>query len=178
MAAVAWQARIATKHARVASQQRDIAQLEKLKTEHINRFLQRMLSFSNQSHSSFSPVAQKKDVTVNAMLDQITPQVETELADQPEVRAEVLRTIGSAYNSQGQYDRAEKNLRAALETQRQLYGEENPEVAATSAELGSLFYNQGKFGEANRLLEKAVVFYRARQRTNSFGADGPGSRRP
>jgi serine/threonine protein kinase len=166
---VAWQARIATTQAQVASQQRDVAQREKLKTERINQFLHRMLSFSNQSFTSVSPVAQKKDVTVNTMLDQITPQVETELADQPEVRAQILRTIGSAYASQGQYDRAEKNLRSALETQIQLYGEENPEVAATRAELAALSLRQGKISEANQLLEKVLAFYRKQQQTNSPG---------
>src|SRR5207237_2085726 len=79
-----------------ARRQRDVAQRERVKAERINQFLQTMLSFSNQSVTSIMPVAQRKDVTVNEMLDQITPQVATELADQPEVRAQVLRTIGSA----------------------------------------------------------------------------------
>ncbi|MEY2540535.1 MAG: eukaryotic-like serine/threonine-protein kinase [Verrucomicrobiota bacterium] len=152
---------------RIASGQRDVAQHERLKAERISEFLQRMLSFSNQSFTSVSPVAQRKDVTVNTMLDQITPQVESELADQPEVRAQVLRTIGSAYASQGQYDLAEKNLRAALETQTQLYGEENAAVAATSVELGVLSMRQIKLDEATRLLEKAVEFYRKERQRNA-----------
>jgi pimeloyl-ACP methyl ester carboxylesterase len=80
MGAVGWQARVATMQAKLASEERDVAQRQKLKAERINRFLQRMLSFSNQSHSSLSPVAQKKDVTVNAMLDQITPLAKDDFA--------------------------------------------------------------------------------------------------
>jgi serine/threonine protein kinase len=143
--------------AKNARHQRDVAQ-------RINSFLQRMLSFSNQSVTSVWPVAQKKDVSVNAMLDQITPQVEAELADQPDVRAQVLRTIGGAYASQGQYRAAEKNLRTALATQTALYGEENVESAATMLELGVLSYRQVKNDEAARLLEKAVAFYRKERR--------------
>ena len=99
---------VALWQAEIARNERDLAQREKVRAERINQFLQRMLSFSNQSMSSIPPVAQKKDVTVNEMLDQITPQIETELADEPEVRAQVLRTIGSAYASQGRFDLAEK----------------------------------------------------------------------
>jgi serine/threonine-protein kinase len=101
------------------------------------------------------------------MLDQIAPRVETELADQPDVRAQVLRTIGSAYASQGEYDQAEKKLKAALEAQTKLYGEESRPVAATMVELGVLSYRQLRLEEASRLLEKAVDFYRKQQLKNS-----------
>lgn len=60
-------------------------------------------------------------MSVNEMLDQIALQIESELADQPEIRAQLHRTIGSAYASLGQYEPAEQNLRAALTTQTQLY---------------------------------------------------------
>jgi serine/threonine protein kinase len=152
-----------------ARKQRDLAQHERLKAERINTFLQRMLSFSNQSITSVWPVAQRRDVTVNDMLDQITPRVEAELADQPDVRAQVQRTIGSAYASQGRYDLAERSLRDALSVQTQLYGEDNPEVADTMSELGVLYLRQVKYEEASSLLEKAVAAYRKQQQANSSG---------
>ncbi len=100
------------------------------------------------------------------MLDQITPQVETELRDQPEVQAQVLRTIGSAYASQGRYDAAEKNLRAALNLQ--IRGGEKGELAAAQTELGVLLYREEKFPEAMKVLGSAVAFYRdARSRKSS-----------
>ena len=149
-----------------ARQQRDLAHHERLKAERINTFLQRMLSFSNQSVTSVWPVAQKRDVTVNEMLDRVTPQVEAELTDQPDVRAQVLRTIGSAYASQGRYDMAEKNLRTALNDEIQLYGENNPEVADTMSELGVLTYRQVRYEEANSLLEKAIAAYKTQRQAN------------
>ena len=150
-----------------AREQRDLAEREKIKAERINVFLQRMLSFSNQSITSVSPVAQRKDVTVNEMLDQIAPQIETELHDQPEVRAQVLRTIGSAYASQGRYEEAEKNLRAALAVQTRLNGSQSADAAAIMVELGVLSFRQFKLEEAERLLEKTVSIYRLRRKTHS-----------
>src|SRR5947208_1276702 len=149
-----------------ARQQRDLAHYERLKAERINTFLQRMLSFSNQSVTSVWPVPQKKDVTVNEMLDRVTPQIEAELTDQPDVSAQVLRTIGSAYASQGRYDMAEKNLRTALNDEIQLYGENNPEVADTMSELGVLSYRQIRYEEANSLLEKAIAAYKTQRQAN------------
>lgn len=155
----------------VARRQRDLAQTEREKAEKINKFLQQMLSFSNQSFTSISPIAQGKNVTVNEMLDQITPNIEAELADQPEVRSKILRTIGSSYASQGVYEKAEKNLRSALDTQFQIFGMENVETADTMIELGVLNFRQSKFQESLPLLEKAVNFYRKYQA--DFPANSP-----
>lgn len=150
---------VALSQARMARHQRDFAQQQQLKAERINAFLQRMLSFSNQSVTSISPVAQKKDVTVNDMLDQVVPQIESELATEPGVRSQILHTIGSAYASQGRYDAAEKTLRSALEIQTHLYGESNAETAATMLDLGVLKYRQFRFDEAQLLLGKALQVY-------------------
>jgi len=153
----------------LARNQRDLAQHERLKAERINGFLQRMLSFSNQSITSVWPVAEKRDVTVNEMLDQITPQMQAELSDQPDVRAQVERTIGDAYASQGRYDLAERNLRAALNAETQFYGEESLEAADTMSELGVLCYRQLRYDESSRLLEKAVAAYRKQRQASTPG---------
>jgi serine/threonine-protein kinase len=156
LAAALWQAN-------AARRERDVANAERLKAMRINEFLQQMLSFSNQSVYSVAPVAQTKNVTVNQMLDEIAPRIEAELADQPEVRAQILRTIASAYASQGIYDKAEKNYRSALETQTRIFGTDHAETAATMTQFGVLALRQGKIAEADQLLENAVAFYRRQQ---------------
>ena len=160
---VVWQARAARAQAQVAAQERDKARVEAAKAARINEFLQQMLSFSNQSVYSVAPVAQTKNVTVNQMLDEIAPRIEAELADQPEVRAQLFRTIASAYASQSIYDKAEKNYRSALETQTRIFGTDHAETAATMTQFGIFLWRQGKIAEAEQLLENAVAFYRRRQ---------------
>jgi serine/threonine protein kinase/tetratricopeptide (TPR) repeat protein len=156
LAAALWEAN-------AARRERDVANAERLKAMRINEFLQQMLSFSNQSVYSVAPVAQTKNVTVNQMLDEIAPRIEAELADQPEVRAQILRTIASAYASQGIYDKAENNYRSALETQTRIFGTDHAETAATMTQLGVLDMRQGKIAESDKLLENAVAFYRRQQ---------------
>ena len=149
----------ARRDAKSARHQRDVSQSELSRAERINNFLQRMLSFSDQSFTPVWPVAQKRNVTVTEMLDRVAPQVQKELADQPDVRGEMLRTIGKIYASQGEHDAAEKNLRAALQTQTAFYGEQNAEVTETMIELGVLLYRCEEFAEAEVFLEKGVAFF-------------------
>jgi serine/threonine-protein kinase len=160
---------VALSQAEIARRQRDLARAEQTKAARINVFLQRMLSFSNQSVTSVWPVAERRDVTVNAMLDQIAPRVEAELSDEPDVRAQVERTLGDAYASQGRYDLAEKNLRAALNAQTRLYGEDNLEAADTMSELGVLCYRQLRYDASSSLLEKALAAYRKQRQANAPG---------
>jgi serine/threonine protein kinase len=150
---------LALVQAQVAKNQRDLAQRERAKAERINIFLQQLLSFSNQSVTSIAPVAQKRDVSVNEMLDLIVPQIEKELASDSEVRAQVLHTIGGAYASQGRYDSAGRIFRAALQIKREVYGEHSREAAETMLDLGVLNYRQGKLADAEQLLVTAWHTY-------------------
>src|SRR5260370_27266280 len=71
---------------RIARAERDRAQLEKAKADRINAFLRDMLSFSDTR--SGSPNTKKgHDATLADMLDEAGPRAETELNDQPAVKA-------------------------------------------------------------------------------------------
>ncbi len=152
--ATAWQAR-------VARQERDAATAERLKAERMNEFLQEMLSYSNQSWSSAAG-GQSRDVTINQMLDEIAPKIESELADQPDMRARMLRTIANAYNSQGRYAAAEQYLRDALAIQTELYGETHHETLVTKDELGESLFQLGKLDDAIALYDQLVAILRAK----------------
>jgi tetratricopeptide (TPR) repeat protein len=147
--------------------ERNIAQAERLRAENMSNFLQRILSFSNESVTSVWPVPQREEATISEMLDQAAPRIEKEFASQPDLRARMLRVIGSAYAAQGRYDAAEKNLRAAFGAQVRLHDEQNAEAVSTMLELGILSAHQLKADEAQRLLEKAISFYRQERQINS-----------
>jgi eukaryotic-like serine/threonine-protein kinase len=152
--ATAWQAS-------VARQQRDAAEAERAKAESINRFLQEMLSFSNQSWSSAA--GRNRDVTINEMLDEIAPRLETELADQPDVRARMYRTIAGAYHSQGRFKLAEKYLRDALAIQLGLFGDSHPETLTTQGDLGVALFQVGNLDEAQETFASIAEKLRQQQ---------------
>jgi tetratricopeptide repeat protein len=161
----------ALREAKNARRQRDLAQAEQSRTERINNFLQRILYSSDRSSAPVWPVAHKKNIPVTDMLDRIAPQVQSELADQPDLRGEVLRRIGAAYASQGDHDAAEKNLRAALQAQTAFYKKESAQVIETMIELGALLYRREKFSEAEGFLEKGATFLRKLNQTEGGRAN-------
>ncbi|MFH1845270.1 MAG: tetratricopeptide repeat protein [bacterium] len=133
-----------------AESARENAVNEARKVERINTFLQEMLG-------SVNPAEKGLDVTVRQVLDEAATTVETELADQPQIRAAVRSTIGITYAALGLYDSADPHLMAALATRRSVLGNEHPEVATGIYNLASLREMQGDFSEAERLFREAVT---------------------
>ncbi|HUJ49822.1 MAG TPA: tetratricopeptide repeat protein [Bryobacteraceae bacterium] len=154
IAATAWQAH-------VARQQRDLARLEQAKAARINQFLQEMVGYSN----TVPGAANRKfnhDATVAEMLDDAAQRVETELTDQPEVKAELLATIGGTYEAEAKYDRAAHFLHEANDLDLKLYGPSALETAKLMQALGDLAYLTGDYAGAYSWFEKALPLLRKR----------------
>ena len=148
IAATAWQARVA-----LAEGKR--ARLESAKAQRINAFLQDMLSFSSPSYVSSNP-RKDPDAKVSEVVEQAAKRAESELADQPEVLAEMQRTIGAVYYAQGRYDQAEQILRAALEKYIRLYGPDRHESVEASNLLANVLLRKGNNTEAEALFLKDI----------------------
>src|SRR5713226_2044687 len=159
VAATLWQSSVARKQARIAAAERDKARTETAKSDRINSFLQEMLGFSDPSWNS--PNANPgHELSVREALDEAAKRAESELADQPEVLAEVERTMGNSYRGQGRLDNAESHLRSALELYRRTKGEGSPQVAITAMNLGYVFSLRGQADAAEPLLQEALSIYR------------------
>lgn len=153
--ATAWQAR-------AANRERDAAEAERARAERINAFLQQMLSYSNQSWSSSAATGQKRDVTINEMLDDIAPRIDRDLADQPDMRARIFHTIGAAYNSQGRYGDAERYLRESVRLARASFGATDPQTLDAMAALGETLFQTGKYDEGEQLFAASIDAITAR----------------
>lgn len=146
-----------------------IAQREKTKSEIINAFLQNMLTYSDNSVNESRPKGQS--MTVQDALDEASKRLETtDLTSQPDIKAELLRLIGTSYLTQGNYERAEKNLRAALDLQIQLYGEESTETLQTFVDLGQVFVVTADFPKAEKVYQQRLAILR---RANQNGTINP-----
>lgn len=132
--------------ARQSRLQRDLA-------ERINIFLQDTLAPAG-------PEANALDVKMADVLTQASNRAQTELANQPEVRAGVLLTVGKTYVALGQYEPAEITLRAALDASLQGDGPWHPTTAAIRGWLGLALANRNKAGEGEQLSRQAVELQR------------------
>ena len=144
--ATAWQAQN-------ARSQRDLAQQERAKAERINSFLQGMLG-------SAAPEAKGMDVKVSDVLSEASRRARIELASQPEVMASVLMTLGRTGVSIGTFDRAEADLRAAVEASVKSSGELHPTTASSMAWLSLALSYLGKNEEGTRVGRRAVELLR------------------
>jgi serine/threonine-protein kinase len=156
IAATAWQAKVA-----VAEGQR--ARVESAKAQRINAFLQDMLSFSSPAYSSSNP-RKDPDAKVSEVVEQAAKRAESELAGQPEVLAEMQRTIGSVYYAQGRYDQAEQVLRAALQNYIRLYGPDSHQIVEASNMLANARLRKGSAAEAEALFQKDIDIERKEAR--------------
>ncbi len=124
------QAKSAREQARVAREQRDAAQQERARAEKTSRFMQSFLNYANPHWSGLgSSYEGRVNFTVREALQEVVRRMDTELADSPEVRADLHYTIGEVYRGSGEQDRAAQHFRLSLELYRKVLGEEHPKVA-------------------------------------------------
>jgi serine/threonine protein kinase len=142
------------------------ARRQRQKAARINAFLQEMVGYSAVTAGSANHNAH--DATVAEMLDDAAQRVETELADQPEVKAEMLGTVGGTYMAQAKYELALRYLRQAYDLNLKLYGSNARQTAAVMLPLGDLSYLKGDYADADSWFQKAMPIYRRHANDEDF----------
>ncbi len=137
---------------------------ERAKAEAVNELLtQRLLA---QSSLELDPLA--KNLTVRELLDRAGSQLGGWLDGQPEIEARVRETIGGAYLSLGQYDRAETHLRAAVQLDTKHHGPRHRDTLRATNLLATLLDQTKRGAEAEPLLRRNLNNCR-----NQLGRDAP-----
>jgi tetratricopeptide (TPR) repeat protein len=100
----------------------------------------------------------KPNPTIRGLLDraahELAPdRIEEQFPRQPLVQAEVLKTIGEAYDGIGDYDPAISHLKRAWDLQTQKLAADHPDILATMHGLARAYLGAGKPREAARLFE-------------------------
>ena len=143
------------------------ARRERAKAEAVSSFLQKALNASNPA------VNVGGQPTVKDLLDDASKRLaREELSDQPEVKAELQRIIGSSYLFLGQYDLAQQNLMAALQIQNQIFGGDSVETLKTGVLMASLWAGaKGDYAKANKFYLANLPRLRAEQKKGTISAD-------
>jgi len=113
--------------ARIAREQRDAAQRASARAEKTSRFLQVFLSSANPNW--YGRGKGRTDVTVREAIDDAARRIDTELANEPEVRGDLHHTVGEIYRVAGEYEVALEHFRRSLDSYREAHGEQYPKVA-------------------------------------------------
>lgn len=135
---------------------------ERDRANRIADFMTSMFKVSDPSES------RGNRVTAREILDKAAKDMETGLARDPELQAQMMSVIGNVYDNLGLYSSAVPLLTSAGEIRRHLFGPENRETLSSMGDLAWVLYEQGHYVDAERL-ERATLQIRIR----ALGAEHP-----
>jgi serine/threonine protein kinase/tetratricopeptide (TPR) repeat protein len=127
---------------------------EQQRAQAVSGFLEELFSIPNPSES------RGETVTAREMLDRGVEKIDSSLEKQPELRADLMSTMGRVYRSLGLNAPAKKLLENALEQHHRALGEYDPLVANDLHNLASVLREMGKDAEAEPLVRKALRLQR------------------
>ena len=160
LGATIWQARVARRErdrARVAA---ETAQREQLRTSRISLFLQNMLGAADPSWYSQSE-RPGPATTIGDIIDAAGRRAEIELAAEPQVLAEVLRTLGAANQALRRLPVSREQLTRARDLHLQVEGDTSLAAARDEHELALAYLHSGDIAEAERILRQSLDRFRA-----------------
>lgn len=140
---------IATWYAFQLASERNRARLEAATATHVAEFL------TNVFYGSSSRLA-NGGTTARELLDQGAERMETELADQPEMKARLLNVISGVYVQYDLFDQAQPLLERALSQNTQLYGRNSTETAETLYWIATLATHRNDYAKAIGVYEEAL----------------------
>jgi eukaryotic-like serine/threonine-protein kinase len=96
-----------------------------------------------------------REITARELLERGARRIDTGLARQPELQAEMLEVLGVIHRDLGLYPEADSLLQRAVQLSREWYGERHPDVAAKLTNWASVLSARGDYARAESLLIRA-----------------------
>jgi tetratricopeptide (TPR) repeat protein len=124
---------------------------ERDRADRVIDFMSGMFQVSDPSE------ARGNTITAREVLDKASKDVESGLAQDPELQAQMMGVMGRVYGSLGLYGRAEPLLNRALEIRQRLLGPSHPQTLRAMDDRAWNVSRQGHYTEAEKLLREAVA---------------------
>jgi serine/threonine-protein kinase len=159
LAGTVWQGLRAAERARIAT-------AEAAKHQAVRDFLVDLFQASDPEHS------QGRDVTARELLDQSRHGMDSTLAGQPAIRAELLTVLGTVHRSLGLYAPADTLLGQAVALTGSLPGDVDAELATRLTEWATILLERDEHERADSLLREALARLR-RSHPDDPRASGP-----
>ncbi|MGH7578957.1 MAG: tetratricopeptide repeat protein, partial [Gemmatimonadales bacterium] len=140
MIGVVWQARVALRERAIAEEVRD--------------YLVGIFEGADPGASSGEPI------TARELLEQGAARIEAEVTVDPEIRAEMLVTLGTILGKLGVYQRAESLLARGLEARRALHAGDAPALATALQARAELLRDKGELEGAEAAYQEALAMRR------------------
>lgn len=146
---------------RIAAE-RDRATQESVRAEAVSDFMLEVFSASDPFTS------QGRETTARELLDAAAKRIQSDLTQQPEVRARLLEAMGKSYRHQNQLTQAREMLGAALRLREHLPDPDALKTAGVLLELGLVEAYAGDSSAARNRLQNAVKLIQRRRAEHSL----------
>ncbi|MEM7414862.1 MAG: serine/threonine-protein kinase [Gemmatimonadota bacterium] len=167
LALTSWQAVEANQRAAEAARERDRAQAAVDRSNRVNGFLQGVLATANPSWYVEGDMS-GPDLTVMEALQQAAARMELELADDPEVRADIHHTLGDTYRALLDHERMVHHFEASLALRERAFEAPHPKIAEALYYASAAHSRSGQLTESEEQLRRAVEMQRARDEGNNL----------
>ena len=135
---------------RTARRERDTALRERDRANRITQFMMNMFEVADPNE------VRANSITAREVLDKASAQIERSLTSDPKLQAQMMSVMGRTYNRLGSFSAAQPLLERAIERGRALNGPGDPEVLSSEIDLADLLIQQGRLGDAEKLLREAL----------------------
>ena len=123
---------------------------ERDRANRITDFMTNMFKVSDPSE------ARGNSITAREILDKASKDIDTGLARDPDLNAQMTSTMAGVYKNLGLYPRARSLLERAIEIQRHIFGPEDPNTLRSLSTLGYILEEEGHYVEAEKLERQAL----------------------
>jgi serine/threonine protein kinase len=123
---------------------------ERDRANRITDFMTGMFNVSDPSQ------ARGKTITAREILDKSSAKIDTSLAQDPELKAQMMDVMGTVYDRLGLYSSALPLLQHAAEIRRRVLGPENRDTLATMHHLATTLIGEGRYSEAEKLFRETL----------------------
>ncbi len=130
--------------------ERNRAQVESDKSNQVASFLRGLFENADPGRGRGA------QVTARELLDQGAARIDAELADQPEVQAELMDLMGSVYLDLGLYEDADPLLQVSEELRRERFGAQAEETLASRLHRGQWLHAVGEYDRAEAAFEELL----------------------
>lgn len=137
------------------SKERDRANREAEASKRVAQFMTDMFKVSDPS------AARGNTITAREVLDRASREIDTGLAKNPPVQAQLMHTMGEVYSDLGLYPQAEALLSRAVAIRREVLGAHNIGTLQSENHLAAALRGAGRFAEAEKLQRQALADLRA-----------------
>jgi eukaryotic-like serine/threonine-protein kinase len=137
------------------------AQAEAEKTKRTLVFMEDILNFSNPYWFSSNP-NRNKDATVAEAMDEALKNIDRDLGDRPEVKAEILLTLGKTFIGQGKLDKSEDILQRSIKLFEQIYGKDSNKAMQAKSILADNLTRQTRYDEGEEKYKEVINYFRPR----------------